>query len=178
MPPDRIRFRCFACNQLLAVGPSKVGKIVACPKCAEELIVPDPDEAADSPLVTDFPDVSEMFSAGELEEATFGIQIATEATLTTPKPTPSKPPSEPIPDLSQLADDFVRDESDQEADPITPEIDVPLPAKLTASRTIGRGRDVTIPRAVVLNWSMFVILGQVATFVAGLMVGHFVWKTP
>src|SRR5262245_41782972 len=45
MPGNPIKFRCYKCNQLLGVSRSKVGTVVACPKCAAELLVPDPDEA-------------------------------------------------------------------------------------------------------------------------------------
>jgi hypothetical protein len=41
-----IKFRCFACNQLLGVSRSKAGEVVSCPKCAAELIVPELDEVA------------------------------------------------------------------------------------------------------------------------------------
>ena len=40
MPADLLKFRCYRCNQLLAVSPSKVGAIVACPKCKADLVVP------------------------------------------------------------------------------------------------------------------------------------------
>jgi hypothetical protein len=43
-----IKFRCYQCNQLLGVSRSKVGSIVTCPKCATELIVPEPDETIPS----------------------------------------------------------------------------------------------------------------------------------
>jgi hypothetical protein len=48
MPGNPIKFRCYKCNQLLGVSRSKVGTVVACPKCAAELLVPDPDEAPGS----------------------------------------------------------------------------------------------------------------------------------
>jgi hypothetical protein len=43
-----IKFRCYQCNQLLGVSRSKVGSIVACPKCATELIVPEPEDTLTS----------------------------------------------------------------------------------------------------------------------------------
>ncbi len=39
-----VKFRCYRCNQLLGVSRTKVGAIVACPKCAAELVVPEPTE--------------------------------------------------------------------------------------------------------------------------------------
>ncbi|MCA1686042.1 MAG: hypothetical protein LC745_08670, partial [Planctomycetia bacterium] len=40
-----VKFRCYRCNQLLGVSPSKVGAVVACPRCSADLVVPDPNEA-------------------------------------------------------------------------------------------------------------------------------------
>src|SRR3954453_19410979 len=60
-----IKFRCFQCNQLLGVSRSKAGSIVACPKCATELIVPAPDDgpaAADSPSAPG-PETTRAFDA-------------------------------------------------------------------------------------------------------------------
>ncbi len=39
-----IKFRCYQCNQLIGVSRSKVGKVIACPRCGADLIVPEPDE--------------------------------------------------------------------------------------------------------------------------------------
>ncbi len=43
-----IKFRCFRCSQLLGVSPTKVGSVVSCPKCAAELVVPEPVEPTGS----------------------------------------------------------------------------------------------------------------------------------
>jgi hypothetical protein len=40
-----IKFRCYQCNQLLGVSRSRSGKVVNCPKCGSDLIVPDSEEA-------------------------------------------------------------------------------------------------------------------------------------
>ena len=40
MATERLKFRCYRCNQLLAVVPSKAGTIVACPKCQADLLIP------------------------------------------------------------------------------------------------------------------------------------------
>ncbi|WP_169976736.1 hypothetical protein [Tautonia rosea] len=39
-------------------------------------------------------------------------------------------------------------------------------------------RDVVIPRLAVLSWSMFVLIALFLAFLAGLLVGHFVWVRP
>ncbi|CAN5908566.1 hypothetical protein BH23PLA1_BH23PLA1_26470 [soil metagenome] len=36
-------------------------------------------------------------------------------------------------------------------------------------------RDVVMPRVAVIAWSLFVILALFLTFIAGLLVGHFLW---
>ena len=46
MPPptaERLKIRCYRCNQLLAVAPSKAGTVVACPKCKADLLIPRPE---------------------------------------------------------------------------------------------------------------------------------------
>ena len=36
--------------------------------------------------------------------------------------------------------------------------------------------EVILPASVVLSWSLFVLLGIALSFVAGLLMGHFLWK--
>ncbi|HEX3448622.1 MAG TPA: hypothetical protein VHS97_10240 [Isosphaeraceae bacterium] len=43
MAADRLKFRCYRCNQLLAAAPGKAGAVVTCPKCKAELQVPAPE---------------------------------------------------------------------------------------------------------------------------------------
>ena len=49
MAVERLKFRCYQCNQLLASAPGKAGSIVACPRCKADLVVP----AADSPAAAE-----------------------------------------------------------------------------------------------------------------------------
>jgi DNA-directed RNA polymerase subunit RPC12/RpoP len=39
-----IRFRCAYCNQLMGIARRKAGTVVRCPKCAGQVVVPDPEE--------------------------------------------------------------------------------------------------------------------------------------
>src|SRR5205807_5919687 len=49
--PMPIRFRCAYCNQLMGIARRKAGTIVRCPRCAGQVIVPDPGpEAAPDPV--------------------------------------------------------------------------------------------------------------------------------
>ena len=56
MTVERLKIRCYRCNQLLAVSPNKAGTVVACPKCKADLLIPrldsqaTGDEAEDSGL--------------------------------------------------------------------------------------------------------------------------------
>ena len=43
----------------------------------------------------------------------------------------------------------------------------------TANRPI---REVVLPASVVLAWSLFVLAAIALSFLAGLLVGHFLWK--
>ena len=43
MAEDRLKFRCYRCNQLLSTSPKRVGKEISCPRCKAELVVPEPD---------------------------------------------------------------------------------------------------------------------------------------
>jgi phage FluMu protein Com len=43
MPAERLKVRCYRCNQLLAVMPNKAGAVVNCPKCQAELLIPSPE---------------------------------------------------------------------------------------------------------------------------------------
>lgn len=45
MAGERLKFRCYQCNQLLASPPGKAGSIVSCPRCKAELVVPPPESA-------------------------------------------------------------------------------------------------------------------------------------
>jgi phage FluMu protein Com len=41
-----IRFRCSVCHQLLGIGRRKAGTVVRCPKCTNQVMVPEADEEA------------------------------------------------------------------------------------------------------------------------------------
>ena len=40
MAIERLKFRCYRCNQLLAVSPNRAGTVVSCPKCQADLLIP------------------------------------------------------------------------------------------------------------------------------------------
>ncbi len=57
--------------------------------------------------------------------------------------------------------------------PISIEPDAIRPPSAAEPRSI---REVVLPASVVLAWSLFVLMAVPLAFVAGLMVGHYVWK--
>src|SRR5689334_23096757 len=53
MAEDRLKFRCYRCNQLLSASPKRVGTEISCPRCKAELVVPrinlEPAAAGEAP---------------------------------------------------------------------------------------------------------------------------------
>ena len=47
MAIERLKFRCYRCNQLLGATPNKAGSVVTCPKCSAELLIPVPELPSD-----------------------------------------------------------------------------------------------------------------------------------
>jgi len=54
MAEDRLKFRCYRCNQLLSTSPKRVGKEISCPRCKTELVVPE-SEADPEPVEASSP---------------------------------------------------------------------------------------------------------------------------
>lgn len=62
---DTIRFRCHGCDGLLNTSAAKIGRVVICPRCRSEMIVPNPAELSDAegktmemPIGGEFPSLS------------------------------------------------------------------------------------------------------------------------
>jgi len=189
---ELFKFRCFQCQKLIGAPASKFGKVVHCPKCGVELIVPSPDDETPPPEEPD-PDA---FRPEDL-----GFTIEPES-ISRPK-APTLPSHEsvgpdPIAFLEQVATtgeapepeipNEPRPENGESQDepnepPILPE---PAVEPLVARRgrrgsssliepTI-RPRDVVLPRTVAVAWSMFVLLALAFAFISGLFIGHYLWK--
>ncbi len=79
-----------------------------------------------------------------------------------PAPVESPPPP-PIP-ASQPTEDI-------------PPIEIEPPSILPPGAEVRRVREVVLPASVVLAWSLFVLAGIAMSFLAGLLIGHFLWKT-
>ncbi|HWE36820.1 MAG TPA: hypothetical protein VG406_09660 [Isosphaeraceae bacterium] len=162
MPPpaEPIRFRCFHCGALLGVVRSKAGSVVSCPRCGLGLIVPPPAGAADPPT-------------------TFELEVSggPSPLESTPSPAPAiDPPPAPAPDQPMPAADPAGAALPFRVEPIPLHAEIP---SLLADRRAPRSRDlVTLPRAAILAWSLFASLALAMAFVAGMMVGHYLWTKP
>jgi hypothetical protein len=277
MAIERLKFRCYRCNQLLAVAPNKAGTVVACPKCQADLLIPGGEPRAKGD--------GENRAKGEIEARTMaGTEVGTKA-QTEPKArdeteqkaraeaaailgsseVPPKPAPVPSflgelagvfpPDLADLRPEDLRVEAEffkslarvpppaatidpapwpvpesltpsyssepvppsvsfstvtetprevgsalassvapemaglgpgpsespshsGEVGSVVPQIEIEPPSILPPGTEIRRVSEVVLPAPVVLAWSLFVLVGIALSFVAGLMMGHFLWKTP
>jgi hypothetical protein len=61
---------------------------------------------------------------------------------------------------------------------VLPEISIEPPSILRANRQTGPVREVVIQPAVLLVWSMIFLLSLPMAFIAGLLIGHFLWRFP
>ncbi len=276
---ERLKIRCYRCNQLLAVVPSKAGSVVSCPKCKADLLIPRPDgsssaagssdsevtslrsgtyqaltPASETPPPTR--PVSEPRDPGSqsfldeiaaiippevaslrpedlrVEAEVFGAivrepsptpALASAPATASPQPAAEVPRSPFEDDSFHLPADFqvpdvsaspsVRDEEPEDlatssftteqpevAAPGSVEVPPPLPAIAAPSRPAEAAavvppiaiepapirptavaearsiREVALPVSVVLAWMLFVLASIPMAFLAGLMIGHFLWK--
>jgi hypothetical protein len=187
---DLFKFRCFQCQKLIGAPPSKFGKVVHCPRCNAELIVPSPENAEPPPEDVD-PDA---FRPEDL-----GLNLD-EVRVSAPKPAPPALPEpvgpDPIAFLRQVAevgetpDQETQDEPNPSESPNEPNDGAALPEPVAeplitrrqrraASSLIEptvRARDVVLPRTAAVAWAMFGLLALAFAFLSGLAVGHFMWK--
>ena len=55
-------------------------------------------------------------------------------------------------------------------------IEIDQPRIMPAGAEFRRVTEVVLPASVVVAWSLFALLGIGLSFVAGLLMGHFIWK--
>ncbi len=137
-----IRFRCAYCNQLMGISRRKAGKVVRCPKCAGEIIVPVP-EGMDAP---DPPESPAEQAAGP---AAFEDKNFEQALNAAPQPTPERPsatvPTEPAP---------------------LPDVPVPTPA--APPKRLG----LFLPLGMLIVSLGVIVLLLILMFVLGLIIGR------
>jgi hypothetical protein len=267
MATERLKFRCYRCNQLLAVAPSKAGTIVACPKCQADLLIPTaevrskgggevrakteaerprkaeteaesrvraeaaammgarpagppapesvpavfgelagviPPDLADlrpedlrveaeffenltrapAPSAPAPPEIVEpapwrvpesfgsAFSTGSLPHSAHTAEVERTREIA-----PPEIPSAQLEMPDRLPTPTEKPAAGPELSPIVPPIEIEPPSILPPGTEIRRVSEVVLPAPVVLAWSLFVLAGIALAFVAGLMIGHFLWKT-
>ncbi len=183
-----IKFRCYRCGKLLGTAPTKAGLTTACPNCKAELIVPDPEETAEASIgddarnflarLDDRPPAA-MLKPARGHDPTFSWEEL-DTSLFRPEAAPGSPDSAGVP-----ADGEPTISSpDPVAPPPTglpggaglPEIEVEIAPVRPPRMARARSGEVVLSQAVIGSWSAFVLLALAVSFVAGLFVGHFVWK--
>jgi phage FluMu protein Com len=251
MPAELLKFRCYRCNQLLAVAATRAGTVVACPRCKADLQIPGADAESkaeggkggrrerggtaasislsnaaiplsdaetslsnpavpksNEPEVPGFlteiaaaipPEVAELRPEDLRVEAEVFQSITREAI---PPPPPSISPSvvevpppfpvldsklKPMPELSNLfapapqpiAPSPAPDTGSAatgESRAFVPPIEIEPPSVRAAGVVTRRPHEVILPASVVLVCEIFALVGLAFSFIAGLMIGHFLWK--
>ena len=183
MASELLRFRCFQCDKLLGVSPSKAGRVVSCPACKAELIVPEPEGESQSSEFTASlmdgglkpgDDTLIGFEAGIAGDSPTSILLG---------PTPARPIFSKEPETSidvSLSSLAALAAIRQEPTVVTPEtlptIAIGPVGSIRPPEPRTRSRDLAIPRGIVVAWSYLVLLAVLAAFGSGLLLGHYVWK--
>ena len=183
MASELLRFRCFQCDKLLGVSPSKAGRVVSCPACKAELIVPEPESESQSSEFT-----ASLIDGGLKpgDETMIGFEAGIAGDSPTSillGPTPARPMFSKEPEtsidisLSSLAAlSAIRLEPTVFTPEALPTIATGAVDSIRPSEPRPRSRDLSLPRAVVVAWSYLVLLAIIAAFGLGLLLGHYVWK--
>ncbi len=236
MAGERLKFRCYQCNQLLASGTGKAGSIVSCPRCKAELVVPGAESSAvddpgpgpvskstgraastlapaKPPFLSQLDEIAAAIPSDLVDLRPEDLRVEAEFFQGLARP-PERPPNpEPFPAVvrepaSPVVASF--DPAPPATAPFAPEIGVPAaqspypeapvlapwapapppafrphpdvppieidqPSLLPSGREIQPLREVTLPASVVLAWSLFGLIGIATSFLAGLMIGHYIW---
>jgi len=238
MPEERLRFRCYKCNQLLSATRKKAGTVIACPRCKAELKVPEPQEEAASAgasptapndrsrpgsraetagsppswgsaplpsfmeeIAAAIPDELASLRPEDIRvEAEFADLVVTTPESAPPLPAPAEPEPEPEPGPRPVRSASRSPNSEPrsteappdkasprflppEEPPVEMAVDLALPAiKIEPATILPPGREirpvseVVLQPATVLAWSLLVLMAIPMAFVAGLLMGHFIWK--
>jgi phage FluMu protein Com len=203
-----LKFRCYRCDKLLGISPAQAGKTTTCPKCQADLVVPEtdlpPDEdirAAARALVPNLdesvtinepkpgpkPQHEPGFSWEDLDATIFetaaevdavNLGIATALAPAPPEPPKAAPEPEPVPEPAPVPVAPIVPIVETSAPIVVPEIKVEAPVVRTERTSRTRPGDVVLTQGVIASWSVFMLLALAISFVAGVFVGHFLWKGP
>ncbi len=189
---ELFKFRCYGCEKLIGAPPSKFGKVVNCPRCGVELIVPSPGaegEATDEPAADSDPDAFRPEALGlDLQPG----RIARPDAPSAKPPGPGEPDPVAFLELVAMApeaveapvsDDPAADGNEPTETAVLPEPgEEPLVPRRRGGRRIrsneasSRARDVVLPRTAAVAWALSGLLGLAFAFAAGLLIGHFLWR--
>jgi hypothetical protein len=192
-----ILFRCFQCQRVLRTGRTKAGSVVTCPKCGAELIVPEPPDEAPGSAELDSAEASSGSSSHvpSPKAVTNLADIRPEDIRVEPGVVRPGPPVEqasvtafevagrpaPLGAISGMEFAFPPKPSNPEPDfpainiKHEPILDAVASSVIAARSPAPRPRDIPLPRAAVVAWSMSALIAIVFAFVAGLLIGHFLW---
>ncbi len=251
MADELLKFRCYRCNQLLAVAQTRAGKVVSCPKCKADLQIPALEPVATGeagpgagvadaerrrsdagPGAPGLPAPAQSPALPAFLEGVAGnippevaelrpedLRVEADALESFPRRSPpdDEPPSssaqrEPRglfpaiespegpagwPSAQELANAFaaaapaVEPERTvppplapvtlppvEKAPAVAPPIEIEPPSVLKDDRPTRHVREVVVPASVLMLWWLFGLAGLALSFIAGLMIGHFIWKPP
>lgn len=215
MVDDRLKFRCYRCNQLLSASPRRAGKEISCPRCKAMLVVPDPSVAQASArapagsaprkiagqaikgptaFLENLDDIASAIPEDLVGLRPEDIRVEAEfvdLAVDTSEPESPRPiaPARPVANLTAeaapakvsvetIAPPEVVEQSstDADMDEILPPIAVETVTIRPTNRDIRHVREVVLQPATVLAWSLLVLLSIPMAFIAGLLIGHFLWK--
>jgi hypothetical protein len=88
-----------------------------------------------------------------------------------PAPPETREPQALVPPVADIPPATAR------IDAVAPPIEIEAPALLKAVDAPRHIREVVMPASVVLMWSLFGLVGLAFSFIAGLMIGHFLWRS-
>jgi hypothetical protein len=106
-------------------------------------------------------------------EALPPLQTAQPAQMPRPVETPTQTPVRPDPPLSRALEQV---QPSPLIDTALPAIQVEPPSILLPGRDIPPVSEVVLQPVTVLAWSLLVLMALPMAFLAGLLIGHFVWK--
>jgi hypothetical protein len=120
-------------------------------------------------------------------EAEFADLVIDTSETPTPPPLPISPPGPEAPVIGRVDTEALADpqavladlsETKSKPDPvgILPEITLESPSILPPRQEYRPVQEVVLQPATVLAWSLLVLMALPMAFIAGLLIGHFVWK--
>jgi len=160
-----IRFRCAYCNQLLGIAHRKAGRVVRCPTCSGQVVVPNPDPVRDEADEKDIPPNNPNLFEGSLDDVLGMPQPAMAS------PGPVQPPAGAWGTHGEPAYAPSRPIAPPSAGAPPPPVSIPPAPLVLAPSQQPPGVFLSPTRATLLVVSG--ILGLAVAFGAGILVGKY-----